>query len=161
MPHFEEHSRVKLLIFAVFCRWCQLLSSVLWATICWYFLLECTSNALVAIRLFFDTDGIIGFLLDLNFLQKLCTFIGVSTGKSSIFPGWCKFAISRSIGLYGALGIGFSRLNGDALLLTALLGKTILFRSNQPVYQKADGHDDANQDATAHQNNQQSEQILA
>ena len=52
-------------------------------------------------------------------------------------------------------------MNGDALLLTALLGKTILFQSNQPVYQKADGHDDANQYATAHQNNQQSEQILA
>ena len=40
------------------------------------------------------------------------------------------------------------------------LKKTILSKV-VPVYQKSDGHDDADKDATAHQNNQQSEQILA
>ena len=30
-----------------------------------------------------------------------------------------------------------------------------------PVYQNGDGHDDTDEDATAHQNNQQSEQVFA
>ena len=70
----------------------------------------------------------------------------------------CNFSLNWA--LWGPWDRLFS-IEWRCLTIDSFTGKDNLFQSNQPVYQKADGHDDANQDATAHQNNQQSEQILA